>query len=412
MDSEIRPGMILGEYSIERVLAEGNMATVYVAVHPIIGKRVAIKVMSERLSHDEAAVEAFRAEARAVNEIRHPGLVDVFSFGSLPDQRSYYVMEWLEGESLGSRLRRGRLTLGESCDILIQVCDALAAAHAQHIVHLDLKPDNVFLLQGGASRTQVKLLDFGIAKHFRDGARPHDSETQMEVVCGTPAYLSPEQALGREVDQRSDCYSFGVMAFEMLLGGLPFMADSIRAMFTLHVKQPPPRPRSMWPDIPPILEQLLLGLLAKDPRKRPALSSARSCLVGLRDVSLQVRTVLSRPATMPHTLIGHRRGRKLLMAAALGLLIGGAGWTQLGRRPALAFGLPPAASPGTLSVQVTTPACVELDGKVVAEGSTSIRTALSGGGPHVLLVAAPGQDGQDPCAGLDGGEKEARLAKK
>src|SRR5262245_27538496 len=168
--TDLTAGNVVGEYTIERKLGDGGMATVYGATHPLIGKKAAIKVMNAQLSLDAGLVERFTLEARAVNAIGHPNIVDVFSFGRLSDGRSYFVMEWLKGETLYDRLWERRLPLDEAVDILDQVCDALEAAHDKGIVHRDLKPANVFLVPVRGRRDLVKLLDFGVAKLIAQSA--------------------------------------------------------------------------------------------------------------------------------------------------------------------------------------------------------------------------------------------------
>jgi serine/threonine protein kinase len=162
---DIAPGTAIGEYIVEAKIGEGGMGSVYSVTHPLIGKHAAIKVMAPHLCNDAIAVERFILEARAVNQIGHPNIVDVFAFGTLPDGRSYFIMEWLHGESLATRiLRNGPLPLREAADLVVQIADALEAAHEKEVVHRDLKPDNVFLVPVRGRRTLVKLLDFGIAK--------------------------------------------------------------------------------------------------------------------------------------------------------------------------------------------------------------------------------------------------------
>src|SRR4051794_11538369 len=156
-DVDLPAGTMVGEYRVEHKLGEGGMASVFAAVHPVIGKRAAVKVISRRLCADLHAVERFVQEARAVHQIAHPNIVDTFAFGTLPDGRAYYLMEWLPGESLGDRLARGPLPLADALAILDQICDALDAAHANGVVHRDLKPDNVMLIEG-RSPPAVKLL--------------------------------------------------------------------------------------------------------------------------------------------------------------------------------------------------------------------------------------------------------------
>ncbi len=276
--ADLTSGTRVGEYVVEGKLGEGGMGAVYSARHPLIGKKAAIKVISPALCADPAAVERFVQEARSVNQIGHPNIVDVFSFGELPDKRAYFVMEWLAGESLGDRMARERLSPAEAVEILDQVCEGLEAAHETGIIHRDLKPDNVFLMAVRSSQRQiVKLLDFGIAKLAGSGD-VRIQRTRTGVMMGTPGYISPEQARGRNVDHRTDVYALGAMAFEMLCGRLPFDADNAMDIVMQHLTEPPPAPSSLWPEIPPDLEQIVLGMLAKDPAERPTLAEVRAVL--------------------------------------------------------------------------------------------------------------------------------------
>jgi serine/threonine-protein kinase len=202
--AQLAAGTAVGEYVIDGKLGEGGMGTVYAATHPLIGKRAAIKVINLGLTTDGTAVQRFIQEARAVNQIRHGNIVDIFSFGELPDGRRYFVMEYLEGVSLADRVKEGGMSLREAIEILDQVCDALEAAHEKGIVHRDLKPDNVFLVRTRGGRSVVKLLDFGIAKLSTTGSM---QKTRTGIVMGTPAYMSPEQGRGKSVDPRTDIYA-------------------------------------------------------------------------------------------------------------------------------------------------------------------------------------------------------------
>src|SRR3954471_5448371 len=161
---DLAVGEMVGEYRVEGELGRGGMGRVYAATHPVIAKRAAIKVLHPELSVNTEAVERFIQEARSVNQIGHPNIVDIFAFGTLPDGRSYFVMEWLRGESLHTRIERERLPIAEALVMLETITVALEAAHEKGIVHRDLKPDNVFLVEVKGDRPQVKLLDFGIAK--------------------------------------------------------------------------------------------------------------------------------------------------------------------------------------------------------------------------------------------------------
>ncbi|HEY8142592.1 MAG TPA: serine/threonine-protein kinase, partial [Kofleriaceae bacterium] len=190
----VEPGVQIGEYVVDGVVARGGMGTIFAARHPVLGRRAAVKVMHGELGRRSDLVERLVREAQAVNLIRHPNIVDVFSLGTLPDGRGYFVMEWLDGMTLDARIRRkGRLTLAETAAILDQVFDAIGAAHAAGIVHRDLKPQNIFLSR--KTPVQVKILDFGIAKLSGLGAEGNAGGALM----GTPGYLAPEQALTHEV---------------------------------------------------------------------------------------------------------------------------------------------------------------------------------------------------------------------
>ena len=282
IDSELQPGTSVGEYTIESKLGQGGMASVYAGVQPVIGKKVAVKVMSRQLCVDPVQIERFVQEARAVNQIGHPNIVDVFAFGALPDGRSYFVMEWLQGETLASRLRRGLLTAAEAVAIMFQICDGLAAAHDKGIVHRDLKPENIFLVPVRNRRMLVKVLDFGIAKLLgRRDARI--DRTAEGATPGTPSYMSPEQARGKDVDHRSDIYALGVCAFEMLCGRLPFVGTDAVEILYQHLHAVPPAPSTLRADIPLQLERLIVQMLEKRADRRPTLPVIEERLVELRD---------------------------------------------------------------------------------------------------------------------------------
>src|SRR5688572_5665576 len=279
--NDLHPGTLVGEYRVEGKLGEGGMGSVYAATHPLIGKKAAIKIISPQLCTNAAAVERFIQEARAVNQIGHPNIVDVFSFGELVDGRSYFVMEWLQGETLADRMQRGRVPLAEAVEVLDQICDALEAAHEKHIVHRDLKPANVVLVNIRGNRQLVKLLDFGLAK-LAENEDNRLQKTRTGVMMGTPEYVSPEQARGKNVDHRTDIYAPGVISYELLLGRLPFEADNAADIITKHLREMPPRPSAIWPEIPEPLESSIIGMLEKDPVNRPTLLDVRRVVAELR----------------------------------------------------------------------------------------------------------------------------------
>jgi serine/threonine-protein kinase len=271
---DLQEGSPVGEYEIQAQIGEGAMGTVYSAVHPLIGKMVAIKVLKPELCANQASIDRFVHEAQAVNRIGHPNIVDVFSLGELLDGRAYMIMEWLRGEDLKTRLVRGPVTVPEACDILDGIARALEAAHAKDIVHRDLKPDNVFLHQVEGGAMMVKLLDFGIAKLLRTQTM---EKTQTGRMLGTPCYISPEQARGVDVTHRSDIYSLGVMAYEMLAGRPPFQGETAMDLVVKHLNDSPPA-LSQFARLPRSLELCVMRMLEKDPANRPSLGDVRQVL--------------------------------------------------------------------------------------------------------------------------------------
>ncbi len=256
-------GRTVGNYRVARLLGKGGMGAVYLGVHPELGSRVAIKVITHAGAGDGSAVQRFFAEARNVNLVRHDGIVNVLDLAHLPDGRPYIVMEYVAGASLTEWLRRGlgaRRLIGMGIEIL----ETLAAAHEKGIVHRDLKPDNVMVTPEG----RVKLLDFGIAKLRVEGeATQHLTSTG--AVIGTPTYMSPEQALARPTDARSDLYSFGILLYQGLAGDVPFKGNSLYELLQQHVAVPAPALALTRADLPEALSQTLARTLAKNPAERP-----------------------------------------------------------------------------------------------------------------------------------------------
>ncbi len=270
-------GTLVGDFRIEGLIGQGGMGQVYGAIHPVIGKRAAIKVLRRELCSDAESIDRFVNEARAVNQIGHPNIVDVFAFGGLPDGRQYMAMEWLRGESLDRRLARGVIPLDEVCDILLAVCAALDAAHDKGIVHRDLKPHNLFLVEVKGARPLIKLLDFGLVKLMGPDEQRME-RTRSGFLLGTPAYMSPEQARGRGVDYRTDLYALGVMAYQMVTHQLPFDEPSAMEMIVAHLQKTPPPPSHWRPGLPAALDALILALLAKDAGQRPSLQQVGMAL--------------------------------------------------------------------------------------------------------------------------------------
>jgi serine/threonine protein kinase len=275
-------GLQVGEYRVQERIGAGGMGVVHRAVQPSTGKSVAIKVLSSLHARDASSVRRFILEVRAVNEVRHPHLVNIFSFGQLTDGRYYYVMEYLEGCSLGTMMRaRGQLQPADVLPAFLDVLGALEAAHNKGIVHRDLKPDNVFLVDGHPTANyRAKLLDFGLAKLVEPppGTMPL---TAAGMAVGTPQYMAPEQCRARKVDGRADLYALGVMLYEALTGKLPCDGKSTLEIWEAHVRRIPRRPIELAPAISPELDSIIMTLLAKDPAERfSSAAAAATALAG------------------------------------------------------------------------------------------------------------------------------------
>ena len=315
---DLEAGHVVGEYVIEQKLGEGGFGAVYRAVHPVIGKAAAVKVLHPQYSSNPEIVSRFVSEARAVNQIRHRHIIDIFSFGSLDDGRHYYVMELLEGVTLDDYLdHTGKLEPHEALPILQAVAKALEAAHDADIAHRDLKPENIFLAVDDDGTVFPKILDFGVAKLLiSDGPGPmHKTHTGTPI--GTPRYMSPEQCQGRKVDHRTDIYSFGVIAHRMLTGKLPFEANTALEMMLMHVGTPPPR-LSETVEMLEAMDEPVLRMLAKEPEQRPAsLSEAFDALlataesIGVRRDSMRISIPSDVRAAIDATRAANRRSDRL-----------------------------------------------------------------------------------------------------
>ena len=276
-----------GKYRIERVLGEGGMAAVYLAVNEDIGREVAIKVLHVEVANIPGLLERFRREARATSAIGHPGIVDVLDMGRTDDGAPFMVMERLQGMTLAERIVQDqRLTPLEATRIVLPVLDVLEAAHAKGVVHRDLKPENIFLAEKPIAA--VKVLDFGIAfMHGQDDTRL----THTGATMGTPMYMSPEQARDAStVGPTTDLYAVGVILFFLIEGWPPFFGESYNQVLSKILTEP--APPMVAPGVPPALARLVARLLEKDPAARPATASE------VRDM-LSSAVGLTAPMTVP-----------------------------------------------------------------------------------------------------------------
>src|SRR3954470_760020 len=246
-------------YQIDREIARGGMAEVYLARDQALNRQVALKALFPEFAREPSFVERFRREAQAAANLNHPNIVGIYDWGQ-EDGTYFIVMEYVEGRSLRDLIRsEGLIDPGRAADITAEIASALAFAHRSGVVHRDVKPGNVLITPQG----NVKVTDFGIAR-----AGASDGLTQTGSVMGTATYFSPEQAQGLAVDGRSDVYSLGIVLYELVCGGVPFVADSPVSVAYKHVREDAVPPSQRNPEVPHALEQIILSALAKDPEHR------------------------------------------------------------------------------------------------------------------------------------------------
>ncbi len=256
-----------GKYRVIRRLGGGGMGCVYLAEHQVLQKKVAIKVLLPEWSTKPVIVERFLREARAASRISHQHVIQVVDHGVTSEGLSFMVMEYLEGQELRHMMyKEGPLPWSRVRPILLQIADALSAAHAKYVYHRDLKPANVFLVRHPTGNDYVKIIDFGIAKIADENETRH--LTRTGTILGTADYLSPEQARGRPITHQSDQYSLGIIAYEMLTGKVPFHDETFMGTLEKHVFAPLVPPRELKPDIPVNVEQLVIRMLEKEPESR------------------------------------------------------------------------------------------------------------------------------------------------
>jgi len=254
-------GATVGPYQIQEQLGQGGMATVYKAYHPALERYVAIKVMDIALSKDQDFIERFRREARVIAKLDNTHIVPVYDFDE-HDGQPYIVLKFIDGQTLGERMKASSLSKSDILKIVSAVGNGLQYAHHRGVLHRDIKPSNVLITTEG----KVYLTDFGLAKIVENA-----SSLTGDMIVGTPHYISPEQAMNAEkLDEGTDIYSFGVMIYEMVTGCLPFDGDTVFSVIEDHIYKPPPLPTSIKPDLPGEVERVILNALEKQRSDRCA----------------------------------------------------------------------------------------------------------------------------------------------
>lgn len=292
-DTALVGQVLASQFRILKKLGQGGMGAVFLAEQLEMERKVVVKVLHEEVSaQNPIIIERFKREAKAVAQLNHPNIVQVFVFGHADNGQLYLAMEYIEGRDLGSELGHGVLAQPRALKILDQVCAALIEAHGAGIVHRDLKPENIMLAQRHGNPDYVKVLDFGIAK-LHDAGDSKPALTQQGSVFGTPRYMSPEQVRGQTVDARSDLYALGLILYEMVCGRHPFEAVTTIDYLMKHVNEPVPVPSVEFQDleIAPRIEALILKCLEKDPAQRyqSAAELQRDVRLALRDFSEATR---------------------------------------------------------------------------------------------------------------------------
>ena len=272
MGSPIPVGTKFGRYEIRAKLGEGGMGEVYLAQDTTLDRKVALKILPERVASNELRMQRFVQEAKAASALNHPNILTIYEIGTDPGAH-FIATEFIDGETLRQQMMHTTLTINEAIDISLQVASALASAHTAGIIHRDIKPDNIMVRRDGI----VKVLDFGLAKLTerwrtdevdRDAATRAMVQTEPGTVMGTTAYMSPEQARGAEVDTRTDVWSLGVVLYEMVTGQEPFKSETASDTNAAILKTEPPPLSHLVPDIPGELERIVKKALQKDREER------------------------------------------------------------------------------------------------------------------------------------------------
>jgi serine/threonine protein kinase len=314
--------LLSGRYLLEARLGEGGMAVVYRARNALVDRPVAVKVMSPSMARDANLKERFRREAKNTAALAHPNIVEILDYGEAEDGAPFLVMEVLEGQSLDKLIAAGPMSAAQVATLGAHVARGLARAHDFSVIHRDLKPENIFVTRAPSGRGVAKILDFGIARSAHD-----QRLTSAGQIFGTPQYMAPERVTSIDTGPPADLYALGIIMFEMLTGKLPFTATDITGFLVAHLRETPPLPSTLVPNVPRRLEEMILKMMAKKPEDRPvdahtvdkeltALAPAEDVTADLADTH---QSILPRPAspTLPPTTLDRWSSRAALFEEML-----------------------------------------------------------------------------------------------
>jgi serine/threonine protein kinase len=380
-------GRVLDQrYRIEARIGAGAMGVVYKARHVIIDKPLAIKMLRSDVANQPDVIKRFLLEAQLASKVKHANVVDISDYGQVAGQTAYYVMEYLTGQTLAARIDGGgRIDPALAVDIAIQTAQALQAAHANKIIHRDLKSENIFLCDRAEGEPQVKILDFGIA-------RIRDKRTRLTAsgaLIGSPAYMSPEQAQGQEVDERSDLYALGVCLFEMLAGRVPFKAPTVAMVLSAQIFDAPPALRDVESSVPelPNLEHVIRMLLAKNRDERPGTADE---VIHLIRTAAEV-DLGGAPALAAGLSMGAAKRRPTVTIGSWSVADNPSGLTRVDNNPVSAVGESrttpyPPQPPGSErpEADAVVPRPVSASGRIQRRPSVIVPS-----GTHVERIAAP-----------------------
>jgi serine/threonine protein kinase len=314
--------VVKGRYQIMRRLGEGGMGTVYLADQVSIGRKVALKLLRGSYAMDDEFIERFRREARLAASLNHRNIVTVYDFDQGDDESLFIAMEYLDGEKLSDVIRRdGPLDINRAVRLCLQFAEGLEAAHHAGVIHRDIKPDNIMVV-GEEGVETIKLMDFGIAR-LRDVAAT-SRLTRPDVIMGTPAYMAPEQAEGKETSERTDIYALGVVLYEMLSGEVPFKANTPAAVLLKQIQESPVPLRKLRRDVPSEIERIVMQALEKKPERRQ--HAMRDLVQSLRKaaktaVEYDVPETIMTTIPMKGYVAPHRNAKRRFIWASLAITL-------------------------------------------------------------------------------------------